>query len=120
MFKVITLAALTLSSVAMADVELRAVSPRPHTVCSISKGDVTRTMSFGKEKAVKMNAKSQFAFEGIEATARTAAKFASNRPAANENESFSMILDGNKIELDMNESPEALILVQVMVKACNL
>ena len=120
MFKVMTLAALTLSSVAMADVELRAVSPRPASVCTISKGDVTRTMSFGKEKTVKMTANSKFTFEGIEATARTAAKFASNRPAANENESFSMILDGKKIELDQNESAEALILIQVMVKACSL
>lgn len=120
MFKVMTLAALTLSSVAMADVELRATAPRPHTVCSISNGDVTRTLSFGKEKQVKMTSKSHFTFEGIEAAAKVAAKFASNRPASNEMESYSMILDGKKIELDTNESPEALMLVQVIVKACSL
>lgn len=120
MFKVLTLAALTLSSVAMADVELRATAPRPHSVCSISKGEVTRTMSFGKDKSVKMTSKTNFTFEGIEEAARAAAKFASNRPASNEMESYSMILDGKKIELDMNESAEALILVQVMVKACRL
>ena len=120
MFKAIALGALALSSVAMADVELKVLYPRPKMECTIVKGEVTRVLTFGKEKIIKMTQKSQFKIEGIEVTARKAADLSSNRAPEFENESFSMILDGKKIELHSAESPEALALVQLMVQACQL
>ncbi|WP_408095409.1 hypothetical protein ACJVC5_10235 [Peredibacter sp. HCB2-198] len=118
MFKVMTLAALMISGAAMADVELRGLVPRPMTTCSIKGNEVTKVITFGKDKIVKSTEKYQITFEGVEAAARTAAKFASNAAPASEVENFHMILDGKRIELDTDESVEALALVQMIVKAC--
>lgn len=120
MMKSIALGALALSSVAMADVELRAVWPRPKMTCSIVKNEVTRVMTFGKEKELKLTQKTQFIIEGVEATARKAAVHASNNPPEEPNEAFSMVIDGRKVELNSAESPEALYLVQLIVKACQI
>lgn len=120
MFKAIALGALALSSVAMADVELRAVWPRPKLECSIYKNEVTRVITFGKEKNLKLTKKSQYIIEGVEAAARKASELASNARPEDENEAFSMVLDGKKIELNSSESPEALYLVQLIVQACEI
>lgn len=118
MFKVMTLAALMISGAAMADVELRGVVPRPMTNCSIKGNEVTKVITFGKEKILKSTEKYQITFEGIDAAARAAAKVASNAAPTSEIENFHMILDGKRIELNTSESVEALALVQMIVKAC--
>lgn len=120
MFKAFALVALMISGAAMADVELRLSSGRPHMVCTIKNNEVVRQMSFGKEKKVKMTQKSQFTFEGLEAAARDAAKFASNTVPSEDMESFSLIIDGKTYQLTTSESVEALALMQLMVKACQL
>ncbi len=106
-----------ISTGALAGVEFRAKYTR--TECSIANNEVTRTVSFGKEKDVKLTEVSKVSFQGVEAAARKAAATSTGIPSADE-ATYDVMIDGEKYSLNAKDSEESLAIIQLIVKACQL
>lgn len=85
--------------------------------CQIIKNEVTKTVSFGIEKDLKLIEKKNVRFEGLEEVAKRAAAYATTH-TTQQYEIFQMKLDGQTYSLSDRDSGEALALIQLMVNAC--
>lgn len=110
--------ALSLSSAAFAGVELKIVSDKVN--CTIANNEVVRTLTFGKEKELKMTEKSVMTFEGIEAMAEKALAVSVNQASDLLDQSYIVVKNGKETILDSDESNESLYLIRLMVKACRI
>lgn len=114
MLKLTILASLlTLSSVSMAAVELKAQIDSD--TCTIKNGKVTKTttlskgeVSFTVEKAVK--------FDGLEALARRVSE--TSRNTGSEYFSHELTLDGKTYLLNADDSKDSMILVSIISRLC--
>lgn len=106
-----------ISTGVFAEVELRAKYLK--TECVIWKNEVTRTMTFGKDKNVKFTETKKLSFQGIEAAARRAAP-TSTGPQSYDDASYEMTIDGTNYFLNSKDSEDSLALIQLMVKACQI
>lgn len=87
--------------------------------CQIIKNEVTKTVSFGVEKELKLIEKKSVRFEGLEEVAKRAASLAQST-TAQKYEIFEMKLDGETYSLSDKDSGEALALIQLMVNTCGI
>lgn len=90
--------------------------------CIIKDGKVTRTQRFGKEKKLALVQTTNISTEGLEDFARTARTASQNAPTSTNTDDeavYEAILDGEKFSLQMDNSKEALNLIQLIVRACN-
>lgn len=101
---------------AFAAVEISGVSGKVN--CTLKDGKVTRSQTFGKENIVGFTQIYEITTTGLEETLKVAE--ASARPNTNTQGDLVVTanLDGKKFNLALDDSKEALYLVQMMAKIC--
>jgi hypothetical protein len=86
--------------------------------CKISNGNVTRTMTFGKDNKVSATETSTVSFEGLTPVIEKAVAQTSGRPSRSWMYSFSVTHEGQTHLLNPEDSNEALLLIKLLQRVC--
>lgn len=118
MFKSLAIAALSLVSMTAFAADIEFYSKFLNQECVIKNGVATKTVSFGKERDIKIKTQRNVSIEGLSKYIDVAIERTVSVPHEQNESSYKITKNGKTVEIFQDDSVESLLVIQSIVQAC--